>query len=286
MRTSRRLFAALALALFALPAAGADKPKRLLLVTHSGGFVHDSVGTAEDVLKEIGPKHGYQVTCWRYTGEATPQKLEEYNKKFRPRAGRPVEPENCGRVNKETLKNFDIVLFMTTGSPLTADETKDLTEWVKAGGAFCGTHCATDTLYDQPAYGDMVGAYFKGHPSGLQNVTVNVEDPKHPAAAGFKDGMPYKDEMYIFRDQPYDRGDLHIILSCTDLPAGDKLKRKDGDYAIAWCKDYGQGRVFYTSFGHQKAVWKDERFQEHLLGGMKWALKEAEGSAKPSGAKK
>ena len=285
MNLARRLFAALALVALAAPTFAADKPKRLLLVTHSGGFVHNAVGTAEDVLKQVGPAHGYEVTCFRYTGEVTPKKLEEYNKKFRGPAGRPATPETSGRVNKETLKNFDAVLFYTTGNPLTPEEVADLTDWVKAGGAFCGSHCATDTLYNQTAYGDLIGAYFRGHPSGLQDIKVRVEDPAHPAAAGFTDGMPYKDEMYVFRDAPYGRDKLHIILSCQALNTGEKLKRADGDYAISWCRDYGKGKVFYTSFGHQPTVWKDPKFQAHLTGGIDWALNRAPGSAKPTGDK-
>ena len=300
MPAARRLFAALALALFALPAAGADKPKRLLLVTHSGGFVHNSVGTAEDTLKEIGPREGFAVTCWRFTGDPAARvtvkekgkpdremnALEAYSQKFRGPAGRPVEPEHCGRINKDTLKNFDVVLFFTTGDPVTREELGDLTAWVKAGGAFAGTHCATDTLYGQPTYGEMIGAYFRGHPSGLQDITVKLEDAKHPAAKGFTDGMPYKDEMYIFRDEPYSRDKLHVILSAGGLQTGGNLKRADDDYAVSWCRDYGTGKVFYTSFGHKPQVWKDTKFQTHLFGGLRWALNQQPGDATPSGAKK
>ena len=120
-------------------------------------------------------------------------------------------PENCGRINKETLKNFDVVLFFTTGNPLTKEELADLQTWVKAGGAFAGTHCATDTLYNT-TYGELVGGYFDGHP-WHQKIKVKVEDPKHPAAAGFESGDEITDEIYQFRDTPYSREKLHIILS-------------------------------------------------------------------------
>ena len=201
------------------------KNKRLLLITHSGGFVHSSVATAEEVLKEIGPKNGFDVTCWRFTedpdkkaknkdGKETGKTaLEAYSEKFRASAKLTVEKENCGRINKETLKNFDVVLFFTTGNPVTKEELADLREWVRAGGALAGTHCATDTLYGESVYGDLIGAYFKGHPPGLQKIKVKLEDPKHPAATGFTDGMDYQDEMYVFRDAPYSRDKLHIILS-------------------------------------------------------------------------
>ena len=67
---NRRCFwAMLLLSAFALPTLAADKPKRVLLVTHSGGFIHDSIGFAEQTLKEIGPKHDLDVSCFRFTGD-------------------------------------------------------------------------------------------------------------------------------------------------------------------------------------------------------------------------
>ena len=195
-------------------------------------------------------------------------------------------------MNAETLKKFDCVLFFTTGNPLTNDEVKDLVEWVKAGGAIAGTHCGSDTLYpakDRPwneAYGELIGAYFKRPPAD-QKIKIKVEDPKHPAGKGFKDGEPYEDEMYMFRDEPYSRNKLHIILSVTDdtsTASGEEPEAgpTDNDYAISWCQEVGKGRSFYTSLGHRKEVWKDPRFQEHLIGGLRWAMKLEEGDATPS----
>ncbi|HEV7222769.1 MAG TPA: hypothetical protein VGN42_08715, partial [Pirellulales bacterium] len=116
---ARWFFTVALVAILSAPLAAADaKNKRLLLVTDSGGFVHDSVGLAEEVLKDIGPKNGFDVTCYRFTREPKEDVLAKYSKDFRSRTGLPVEKENCGRINKETLKNFDLVLFFTTGNPL------------------------------------------------------------------------------------------------------------------------------------------------------------------------
>ncbi|MGL6076502.1 MAG: ThuA domain-containing protein [Fimbriiglobus sp.] len=303
MRFSRRCFwLVLALVptglIFATEPAARPANKKLLLVTHSGGFVHDSVGVAEDVLTEIGPKHGYDVTCFRFTGDPTARvkvngktkadpavemnALEAYNKQFRPKTGKPVEKEHCGRLNAETLKKYDCVLFFTTGDPVTGDELKELLDWVKAGGAFAGTHCATDTLFKNPEYGDMIGAYFRTHPAGYQKVKLKFEDPKHPAATGFEANQVYEDEIYIFRDQPYSRDKLHIIFSAQEFNPGKSEPRKDQDYAISWCKEYGKGKVFYTSLGHKKDVWKDPKFQAHLFGGLKWSTNDAPGDATPT----
>lgn len=276
------------------PAVRHAATKRLLLVTHSGGFIHASVATAEEVLKQIGPAHGFEVTCWRFTNDPDSQiqgkngrprtALEVYAERFRASTKLPVEREHCGRLNKQTLKNFDIVLFFTTGNPVNKEELNDLREWVRAGGALAGTHCATDTLYGESVYGELIGAYFRGHPPGLQKIRVRVEDPKHPAAAGFTDGMEFQDEMYVFRDQPFSRDRLHIILSIdpASFQPGKKLTRADNDYAISWCRREGQGRVFYTSFGHDPKVWRDPRFQKHLLGGLQWAVGLLPGDDTPS----
>ena len=46
-----------------------EQPKRLLMVTHSGGFMHDSIGVAEQVMIENGRKYGFIVTCYQFTGD-------------------------------------------------------------------------------------------------------------------------------------------------------------------------------------------------------------------------
>src|SRR5262249_38384328 len=85
--------------------------------------------------------------------------------------------------------------------------------------------------------------------------------------------------------QTYSRERLHVILS-VDPATIDVTKgsRNDKDYAIAWCQQFGKGRSFYTALGHHKEVWRARRFQEHLLGGMKWALGLLPGDATPSAA--
>jgi uncharacterized protein len=312
MRCLRWLLTFALLAALGTSAGAADpaKPKRLLLVTHSGGFMHDSIGVAEAVLKDIGPKNGFEVTCYRFTAdpdakikvkkkvdgkdvEVETTALQAYSERYRATTGEKNKPgeevtkEQCGHINAETLKNFDAVLFFTTGkkgdqfsAPMTEEEEKDLSAWVKAGGAFAGTHCATDTLYSTP-YGQLIGALFQTHPN-QQKIKLKVEDPKHPAAKGFSDGMDYFDEWYIFREAPYSRDNLHIILSMDPTSFKPNYVRKDNDYAISWCHDFDKGKVFYTSMGHRRETWRDPVFQDSLIGGLKWTLGLAKGDATPS----
>ena len=313
-----RLHLLIVLPLMACATVVAAPPKRVLLVTHAGGFMHDTALVTEQVLKELGPKHGFQVTCYRFTANPDARievkrkvgdkqvviqttALEDYSTRYRRAMGEPVTRGECGRVNGETLKNFDAIVFFTTSTwnessgshPLTKDELGDLATWVRNGGGFAAIHCGSDTLHNTP-YGDLVGATFGGHP-WVQKVRLRVDDPQHPAAQGFTDGAEIFDEIYQFgkvanhpsevplKIQPYTRDRLHIILS-VDTRSIDVTKgsREDQDYPVSWCQRVGSGRSFYTSLGHHKEVWADPRFQAHLVGGLKWALGQAEGDATPS----
>ena len=149
-------------------------------------------------------------------------------------------------------------------------------------------------MHDTP-FAELVGATFGGDP-WVQTVRLRAEDPKHPAARGLIDASEIFDEIHQFGDKPqnpdrvpytvqrYSRSKLHIILSVDntsfDVTEG---SRDDHDYPVAWCQRIGKGRSFHTSLGHHKAVWLDSRFQEHLLGGLEWALGMADGDAMPSG---
>ena len=63
---------------------------------------------------------------------------------------------------------------------------------------------------------------------------------------------------------------MSLDTSATDMTKRG-IKRTDGDFPVAWTRPYGKGRVFYTSLGHNKAVWEDGRFKGHLLAGIRWA---------------
>jgi len=76
---------------------------------------------------------------------------------------------------------------------------------------------------------------------------------------------------------PFTRDKVHVLLSLdtekmdiSDLP----FLTKGGDYPQAWTRDYGRGRVFYTTLGHRDDIWgSDANFKAHVVGGIRWALR-------------
>jgi type 1 glutamine amidotransferase len=174
-------------------------------------------------------------------------------------------------ITGENLKNYDAVFFYTTGElPLSDGQKSDLLAFVKNGKGFGGSHCATDTFYSWKEYGELIGGYFDGHPwNAGTKIKVIVEDKNHAATKHLGDSFVISDEIYQFKT-PYDRSKLHVLMRLDMDSVKNQGKRADKDNALAWTHDYGKGRVFYTALGHQNEVWEDERFQKHIVGGLRY----------------
>ncbi|HEU5319949.1 MAG TPA: ThuA domain-containing protein, partial [Methylomirabilota bacterium] len=133
-----------------------------------------------------------------------------------------------------------------------------------------GVHSATDTWYGVPEYGACVGGVFDGHP-WHQRARLVVEDGAHPATRHLGSAVELTDELYQFR--AWSRAAVHVLLR-LDVASVDarRGRRADGDYALAWTRSCGRGRVFYTALGHGPETWADGRFREHVRGGLAWAM--------------
>jgi type 1 glutamine amidotransferase len=290
--------------------------KRLLVITESRGFVHGVVNRPGDYRgqfrpdklsavalngKEIAPNDDLRLTVkdgkatavlngkpidFKSYSVTTPCLVEQTFLDLGSRHGIDVvcSQDSRSEITAENLAKFDAVFFYTTGElPLSAEQKRDLLDFVRSGKGFAGSHCATDTFYQWPEYGEMIGAYFDGHP-WTKKINVIVEDPKSPATRHLGPSFQINDEIYQFR-APYDRGKLHVLMR-MDMTNETPGKRQDKDNALSWIKEHGKGRVFYTALGHRDEVWKDERFQQHVLGGLRWIMRLEEADARPSGAPK
>src|SRR5262245_4238482 len=142
--------AAVLLAFLTIPCTDAfAQPKRILYLTHSAGFRHDSLPVSADVMREVAARSG---------------KLEV------------IASEDVSLLSEATLRNFDAVFFVTSGElPVSDQQKRDLLDFVRSGKGFGGAHSATDTFYTWPEYGELIGARFNGHP-WVQSVTFSVED--------------------------------------------------------------------------------------------------------------
>lgn len=227
-----------------LAGIAAAQPKRVLYVTHSAGFVHGSIPASIDAMQTIARDSGLLDVTATY---------------------------DVSLLNSDNLRDYDAVFFFTSGElPVTDEQKQALLDFVRAGKGFGGAHSATDTFYTWPEYGEMIGAYFNGHP-WTQEVRINIEDPDDPMVADLTPSFTILHETYQFRAFSRDR--VHVLMSLdtgsVDLSAPG-VNPDTTDFPVTWRRCYGQGRVFYTALGHFDDNWQDPRVRKMLLQAMLW----------------
>ena len=177
----------------------------------------------------------------------------------------------------KNLDYFDAVVFYTNGELDLDDEQKQaLLDFVhRDGKGFVGIHTASASAYSWPEYGEMLGGVFDNHPWMIAEARIVVERPDFPAMAGFADGQSLRDEHYQMRLAPYDRANVDVLARLdprsVDL-AAPMVHRQDADFPIAWIRNYGRGRVFYTGLGHTDAAWDDPRIRTMMREAIGWAI--------------
>jgi len=296
-------------------------PKQILVVTVTTEFRHSSIATAEKVLGQIARESGGAFTIVDYAqqpGIKVPQKpnppqrprelaadaddqaREKYQsdlKRFETAKAKyetdiaafdaekakaaqdefdAALKESLAKLSLENLKKYDGVIFANTTGNLPLPDKQGFIDWVKDGHAFIAMHSGSDTFHGFRPYIEMLGGEFQTHGAQV-GVECLVQDPNHPAVKHFGESFCVEqEEIYIIKS--FDRASVHNLLGLDKHPNN---KKQSGYFPIAWCKDFGTGKVFYTSLGHREDVWENKRYQKHVLGGIKWALGLEKGDATP-----
>jgi type 1 glutamine amidotransferase len=236
--------------------------KKILAVGMSAGFQHDSVSDALATIYNLGKETGIWDTYIRTDTELiTKKKLAR---------------------NAKNLDFFDAIFFMTTGElPLDSSQKADLLSFVRDDGkGFLGAHNATDTFYEWPEYGEMIGGYFDGHPWNRFDATIRVEDREFPATKHFPETFQIWDEIY--QTKKFSRFRVRVLMSLDTSNVDLTIQGvHSNDIPITWVREYGQGRVFYCGLGHPPKVWEDPRLRKMWIEAVKWTVGLTEGDATP-----
>ena len=217
---------------------------RVVVVTHTAGFRHDSIPVAEATIERLGRESGLFSVSYCRTGD-------DVRRMLTPAA----------------LGDAAAVVFANTTGNIGIPDLDAFLSWLAEGRGFVGIHSASDTYHDAPAFLAMLGNEFDRHGEQTEIEAV-VEAPSHPAVAHV--GARYRvfDEIYRFKGNNRDR--VTPLLTLDRYPAdGLPQAGQPGDLPLAWAKSHGAGRVFYTALGHRIELWNDARFQQHVLGGIR-----------------
>jgi len=191
------------------------------------------------------------------------QAIQSY---FKPYGIEATLTEDSTVFTTSTLKDYDVIMFFqTTGNVLDSTQQVAFETYYKSGKGFVGVHSASDTEYDWPWYGKLVGAYFANHPDVQQHVIEKV-DTAHMSCKHLPNRWKRVDECYNFKTLPTN---VNVLLTAdeTTYQGG-----QHGDFhPMSWYQAYDGGRSFYTALGHTVESYRDTLFLEHLRQGVIWA---------------
>lgn len=259
-------------------------PKKLLVVTTTTGFRHSSIPTLEKMIARLGKDSGEFTVDFVQQPPGKPNlrpNATDEEKTAETNWENTVLKPALQKLSPESLKNYDAVVFASTTGDLPIPDPQGLLDWIRQGHAFIGIHAASDTFHNWPGYIDMLGGEFQHHGPQVGVECLN-EDPQHPANAQIgKSWVISQEEIYQFKN--YDPAKVHDLLIMDKHP---EAPHGDGHFPVSWCKNYGEGRVFYTSIGHREDIIDadpnlpdrknspeiSKTYQAHVLGGIEWAL--------------
>ena len=212
---------------------------RILLFSKTAGFRHGSINTARSAITQAATADGFVV-------DAT---------------------EDAGVFTASGLAPYDAVVFMLTSGNVLDQAQQDAFEaYIQAGNGYAGIHSASDTEYNWPWYGDLIGAWFDSHPA-IQQATLNVEITDHPSTETLPATWVRTDEWYNFRTNPRATVNVLITLDESTYNGGNM----GSDHPIAWFHDFDGGRSWYTGGGHRSQAYSEDEFLAHVMGGIRYA---------------
>ncbi len=233
---------AIMLATFAWGVARAgsnETPFSVLVFSKTSGYRHDSIPSGIAAIRALGEQDNFGVDA----------------------------SEDATIFNDESLAQYRVVIFLnTTGEIFSPGERAAFERFVRHGGGFVGIHAASDTEYDWPWYGRLLGTYFRRHPA-IQSATLKVVDPSHRSTRHLPIRWTRTDEWYDFRSD-LDR-DITVLIRIDETTY--RGGRMGADHPISWYHTYDGGRSWYTALGHTAGAYSEPLFLEHLRGGIRWA---------------
>ena len=186
--------------------------------------------------------------------------------------------------DKDNLFKYDALVLNNTTHMKVKDHpavVPNIVEFVNSGRGLCAIHAAADNFYDSPAAAALVGGLFDGHPWNAGGTwAFKLDEPNNPLNRSLKaTNLKFSDEIYQ-QKAPYDRSKLRVIVSLdmSDAATAEAKgqKREDKDFAVSWISTPGKGRVFYTSFAHDKRAFLDAPRLWHILDGLQYTLGDIE----------
>lgn len=259
----------------AIPVDPAEKRVKVLIISGQNSYEHDWTGV-NNMLR----------TLMQDTGRFDVRITEDFD-----------------HGDLATLKSYDVVLLNYSSRWNYADKDEHrwskqaeqaLFDYVKQGGGLVAFHSSFTWGQNSPEYQTLIGAVMepgssRRSPPGA--FPIHIVDRDHPITAGMREYVwTYNDDMYTnMRMDP--NAKIHVLATARDASASydpklaghkypasaytpEKLKAMkgmDSDHPQVWTADYGKGRVFSMTPGHDEVSLHFAGLQSLILRGTEWA---------------
>lgn len=160
-------------------------------------------------------------------------------------------------LNTENLNQFDSVIFYGNQTGLTAHQEAALLSFVNDGGGIVAIHSASAMFPESDAFINLIGGAFKAHGTGTFSTKRVVSN--HPSMTEVPEIESW-DETYVHMKHNPDKEILSV--------------RVEGDHEEpwTWVRNQGDGRVFYTAWGHDERTWGNDGFKQLIERGLRWSV--------------
>jgi type 1 glutamine amidotransferase len=176
-----------------------------------------------------------------------------------------------------TMSGLDLIVQSWTMGEIDADELAGLLGAVRSGTGLCGWHGGLcDAFRAQPAYQFMTGGQWVAHPGGKIDYEVHFvpERASDPIVSGLADFSVHSEQYYLHVDPSNE------VLATTTFGPNEEAPWIAGCLMpVVWKRTYGEGRVFYTSLGHDIDDFDVPQLRQLVVRGCLWAARRQAGGA-------
>lgn len=226
--------------------AAKAKPKPLKALLITGGCCHD-YGNQKNLLKNgIEARANVEVTQVHSNDTSTKARFDLYD-------------------NPDWAKGYDVILHDECSSDVIEQKYVDnILNAHKNGLPAVNLHCAMHS-YRLPGKDDwfqFVGIQSAAH--GPQKpIEITFIEKDHPVTKTLENWTTVNEELY---------NNLKLFSTAKPLARGRQdTGRKVDDYVVTWTNQYGKGRVFSTTLGHNSETVGDPRYLEMVTRGLLWS---------------
>lgn len=170
----------------------------------------------------------------------------------------------------EYMQSLSLIVPCVTMSQISKEQEKGLLDAVKNGVGLAGWHGGMcDSFRNNTEYQFMTGGQWVAHPGNIIDYRVNIIDHENPIMRGLKDFAMHSEQYYMHTDP----GNKVLATTTFSGEHGNAPWIKGVVMPVVWQRQFGQGKVFYSSLGHVNSDFEVYEAAEIMRRGMLWAAR-------------